>query len=174
MDAIFGTGLRGPAKGFSAEAIQALNVSEVNVLAVDVPSGLYEGMPPISPRSESASEASACVHAQATVTIGLPKLMLAVEPGVRLCGVVTIADIGFPSDLLEDESIRNNLLGVAEMKASLPARDPAGHKGTFGRVGILAGSEGMTGAAVLAAQAAVRSGAGLVYSVYPKSLTTIM
>lgn len=172
LDGILGTGLRGPVEGFLGEAIEAVNSCQTNVVAIDVPSGLICDGTGDAEAPESA--ASSCVRAQLTITIGLPKVGLVVEPGIRQAGLVTIADIGFPSDLLEDPAITLNLLTEATIAAQLPERNPAGHKGTFGRVLVLGGSEGMTGAAILAARAAVRSGAGLVYSAYPESLGTIM
>jgi ADP-dependent NAD(P)H-hydrate dehydratase / NAD(P)H-hydrate epimerase len=163
VDAMLGTGLAGPARGLVAEVIEILNATPMNVVAVDVPSGL------IADGAGEAAEAP-CVRAQMTVTVGLPKLGLIVGAQARRAGIITVADIEFPRDLLERDALTVNLLTEEAMAAALPARDPAGHKGTFGRVAILGGSEGMTGAAVLAARAAVRSGAGLIYAVYPQAL----
>lgn len=163
IDAMLGTGLSGPARGLAAEVIGEVNRAAVNVLAVDVPSGLMESEAP-------GAEEAPCVRAQVTVTIGLPKVALVLGPSSWKAGIVSVAEIGFPRDLLEDAAIEVTLLTEDAMSAALPRRDPAGHKGTFGRVGILGGSEGMTGAAVLAARAAVRSGAGLIYACYPKAL----
>lgn len=165
IDALLGTGLEGAARGLVAEVIAAVNRARVNVLAVDVPSGLLGG-------GEQPQDAP-CVRAQVTVTIGLPKVSLILGPAARCAGIVSVADIGFPRDLLESEALTVNLLTEPGMAEVLPPRDPAGHKGTFGRVGILGGAEGMTGAAILAARAAVRSGAGLVYAVYPHALGTV-
>ncbi len=165
IDAILGTGLKGPVEGPLAEAIEAINACQTNVLAVDVPSGLLAG---------ERQSGGPHVRAQVTVTMGLPKLGLIVEPGRSAAGIVSVADIGFPTDLIENPSMDLNLLTPEELRRWLPPRPPAGHKGTFGRVLILAGSEGMTGAAVLTARAAVRSGAGLVYVAYPRPLGPIL
>ena len=165
IDAIFGTGLRGPLREPWSEWVEAINACQMNVLAVDIPSGLP---------AEPVVAAGPHVRAQLTVTMGLPKLAMVMDPGVRSTGSVVVADIGFPQDLLEDPAITTNLMTMEEARDQLPGRSPNGHKGTFGRVMILGGSEGMTGAAVLAARAAVRSGAGLVYSAYPRPLGPIM
>jgi len=165
IDAIFGTGLRGPLEGEWAAVIQTINAAGVNVLSIDVPSGLS---------GDAALEVGPHVRAMVTVTIGRPKLGLVLDPGVRATGTVVVADVGFPNDLLEDPRITTNLMTLDEARALLPPRPPSGNKGTFGKVMILGGSEGMTGAAVLAARAAARSGAGLVYSCYPRALGPIM
>lgn len=168
IDAIFGTGTRGPVTGAWAKAIEAMNACGANILAVDIPSGL-PGEPP-----REGQPWGPAVRANATVTIGRPKLSMAVEPGVSLSGRIVIADIGFPADLLDDPACTTDLITYDEMRAILPARPGDGHKGTFGSVLILAGSEGMSGAAVMTATAAMRSGTGLVYVGYPTPLGTVM
>lgn len=165
IDAILGTGVRGPVEGFLADAIHAINACKTSVISVDIPSGLT---------ADGKQSGGPHVRATLTITIGLPKLGIALDPGMRSAGTVSIADIGFPSDLLEDPSITTNLLTLDAMAEALPARDPSGNKGTFGRILILGASEGMTGAAILSARAAVRSGAGLIYSAYPRPLGAIL
>lgn len=165
VDAIFGTGLRGPVAEPWAGWIEAINAAGVSVLAIDIPSGLT-GAPLAEPGPH--------VCAAMTVTIGLPKLSMVVEPGVHATGVVMVADIGFPRDLLESEELSINLMTPETARALLPKRRPGGHKGTFGRVLILGGCEGFTGAAILTARAAARSGVGLVYVAYPRGLGHIM
>ncbi|MEN6626118.1 MAG: NAD(P)H-hydrate dehydratase [Candidatus Sumerlaeia bacterium] len=168
IDAIFGTGTRGPIQGAWADAIEAINSCGANILSVDIPSG----MPCEPPMSGEAW--GPAVRAHLTVTIGRPKLAMTVEPGMSLSGRVVVADIGFPSDLLDDPSITTNLITVQDAAGLLPPRPVAGHKGTFGRVLILAGSEGMSGAATMTTLAAMRSGAGLVYAGYPTPLGTVI
>lgn len=165
IDALLGTGVRGPVSGAMAEAIEALNASRAPVLAVDIPSGLpADGQPPEGP----------CVRAASTVTMGLPKIGMLIHPGVEMTGVVSVADLGFPRDLLESDSILVDALEPAEVGAMLPSRPRDGNKGTFGKALILAGSIGMTGAAILAARAARRSGAGLIYCAVPRGLESLL
>ena len=95
------------------------------------------------------------------------------SPGVRATGEVTVAEIGFDADLLTSEELTINLTTPREAAALLPDRRAGGHKGTFGNALIFGGSPGMTGAAVLAARAAARSGVGKVYVAYPEALGAI-
>ncbi|MBM3476495.1 MAG: NAD(P)H-hydrate dehydratase, partial [Armatimonadetes bacterium] len=90
------------------------------------------------------------------------------------CGDIRIADIGIPRALLEDERLRTNLTTACDARAMLPRRDPAAHKGDCGRVVILGGSPGLTGAPTLAAQGALRAGAGLVTVGCASSLNPIL
>ena len=169
VDAIFGTGLRESVAEPWLQYIQSINTCRRHVLSIDVPSGL-----PGDGFSEMNRDAAPCVQATLTVAIGLPKIGMMSNPGIRLTGTVVVDDIGFPDDLLDDDAIKTNLLTLEEAARLLPARRPDGHKGAFGRLMILAGSEGMTGAAILSARAATRSGVGLVYSMYPAPLGGIM
>ncbi len=165
IDALFGTGIRGEVKGRAAKIIEAVNAAQNAVVSIDLPSGLSaDGGPHVGP----------CVRAAVTITIGLPKIGLVTDPGIRTSGIISIADIGFPNDLLNDPAITTSLMELDDARALLPTRDPSGHKGTFGKTLIIAGSEGMTGAAVLASRAASRSGVGLVYAAYPRPLGAIL
>jgi NAD(P)H-hydrate epimerase len=158
VDAVFGTGLARDVEGPAADAIRKLNaaraarVGELRVLAVDVPSGLD---------ADTGQERGVCVQADVTVTLGLPKLGLALEPGRSRAGRIQVARIGIAD---EAPGVTHDawLWTRAGAAARLPARPAAGHKGTFGHALIVAGSEGKTGAAVLAALGAARIGAGLV------------
>ncbi len=167
VDAILGTGLKGPVTGFLADAIEAVNSTRIPVVAVDIPSGL------LADSQSVAAPLGPHIRAALTVSMGLPKIGMVLDPGMRSAGVVTVADIGFPDDLLRDPAISASVMEIQDAKAMLPPRPPWGNKGTFGGALILGGSEGMTGAAILAAQAASRSGVGLVYSSYPRPLGEI-
>jgi NAD(P)H-hydrate epimerase len=85
-----------------------------------------------------------------------------------------VVDIGFPDDLIEESPAVAEVLTGDEVRAMVPARDPESHKGTFGRALVIAGSVGMTGAAALASESALRAGAGLVYLALPRSLNDIL
>lgn len=161
VDAILGTGVKGAVEGFLADCIDAINADDVPVIAVDIPSGLPADGGPVR---------GAVVQATATVTFGLPKLGLVLTPTSAFVGRLVVRNIGFSSDLLQSEEYRVNLIACEEVAASLPRRPQDSHKGSFGSVLIVAGSRGMTGAAVLTAHGAMRSGAGLVHVAFPERL----
>jgi len=166
VDAILGTGVRGPVKGVYADIIAAINQSPACVVSVDIPSGLP---------SDAAWFDGLCVHADFTVTMGLPKMGMAQYPARGFCGEMIVAPLVFPDDLLSAPMPSRMNLITAEMAGSLlPPRPPDGHKGTFGSVLIVAGSPGMTGAAAMTALSAARSGSGLVYVAIPQSLNPIL
>jgi len=165
VDGILGTGLRGPAKGLAAEVITLVNQLQKEVVAIDIPSGLEADLTIIK---------GPCIKANFTITLGLPKIGLLFYPGADYAGKILVEDIGIPQELLESESLKLNILEEEIVKRLLPPRPVYGHKGTFGKVLLLAGSKGMTGAAYLASSAAIRSGAGLVYLGIPESLNPVM
>jgi len=154
VDAIFGTGINAPISGLIESVIADVNASGIPVVAIDLPSGLTADSPePIGPT----------VDAALTVTLAAPKLSLVLPPGETLAGDIVIADIGIPSDVLEGlEGPRVDLLTRAAMRELVTPRTQDSHKGDYGRVLLVAGSRGKTGAAHLAALGALRSGAGLV------------
>lgn len=165
VDAIYGTGFHGKMLEGAGRVIKVINKSGKPVVAVDIPSGLEAGTGRVN---------GPCIRAHQTVTFGLPKLGLYLEPGAGYAGEITVADISLPAVLVEKEAPRRYLLTAECVKRWLPPRPASAHKGNFGRVLIIAGSRGMTGAACLAGAAALRSGAGLVTVAVPETLHDIM
>jgi hydroxyethylthiazole kinase-like uncharacterized protein yjeF len=156
IDALLGTGLGRAPEGLHAAAIAAIATARrggARVLSVDLPSGLS---------ADTGRPLGPCVAADATVTFGLQKRGLVLHPGVELAGAVTVADIGLPAAALEEVPERSRLLEEPEARALVPPRGREAHKGDAGRVLVLAGSPGKTGAAHLALTGALRGGAGLV------------
>jgi NAD(P)H-hydrate epimerase len=164
IDALFGTGLSSAPTGLHASVIRSINHSGLPVVSIDIPSG-------VDATSGWAFDPAVC--ATATVTMGAEKLGLRLYPGRGLAGQVEIADIGFPAGLLE-QGCSCVTPEVCDIRKALPPRRPNGHKGTFGSVLVVAGSPGFCGAAVLAAQGAARSGAGLVHLAVPQSLSEVI
>jgi NAD(P)H-hydrate epimerase len=167
VDAIFGTGLTRKVEGAPASAIRRINAArdlDVYVLAVDLPSGVD---------SDTGQVHGVAVEADCTVTISLPKLGLALEPGRTRAGEVLVARIGI-ADSAPAVSPSAELWTPAAAAWALPDRPVDGHKGTFGHVLLVAGGEGKTGAAALAATAAVRGGAGLVTIACPAGLNDVL
>ena len=166
VDAIFGTGLRQVPDGMYPTIFGDLNGSGIPVVSVDIPSGL------LADTHEVQGEA---VRAAVTVTLAAPKICHILPPAQRVCGELVVADIGIPEVVLERvEGPYVEVITRGVMRAVLEPRDPEAHKGEFGRVLIIAGSLGKSGAAHLAAMAALRSGAGLVTVATPRSVQPIL
>ncbi|MBW2279832.1 MAG: NAD(P)H-hydrate dehydratase [Deltaproteobacteria bacterium] len=161
IDAVFGTGVSRAVEGLAAAALGAVAAADVPVVAVDLPSGLS---------SETGSALGPEPRADLIVTLGLPKLGLAARADLP---EILVADIGLPWTSVERAGVRQFVLTDRAAARRLPERVAAGHKGTFGHVLVVAGSPGKTGAAVLAARGALRSGAGLVTVAAPESLNAI-
>lgn len=156
VDAVFGTGLRRPPEGPFAAAIariEAARVAGARVLAVDVPSGLS---------ADTGRPLGPCVRADRTITFGFTKRGLVLHPGAEWAGEVTVADIGIPPQAAARVPVSCELLTEVEARLLVPPRRPDAHKGDAGRVLVVAGSPGKTGAAHLALWGALRGGAGLV------------
>ena len=166
VDAIFGTGLNAPVSGLIESVIADVNASGIPVVAIDLPSGLSADSPePIGPS----------IEAGLTVTLAAPKIPLVLPPGELRAGDIVIADIGIPNDVLESVGgPRVELLTRGSMRDLITPRSPDSHKGDYGRVLVVAGSRGKTGAAHLAAIGALRSGAGLVTVATPASCQAIV
>ncbi len=163
IDAIFGTGFKGSPRGIARTIIQAINESGVPIIAVDVPSGLD---------SSTGNVEDICVRATWTCTMGLPKRGLILYPGREFAGKIEVIDIGIPRELYANIPVE--LLEPKRVKFAIPTRKESGHKGDFGRVLIVAGSRGMTGAAKLTSMATLKIGAGLAYLIIPESLNPIL
>ncbi len=157
VDAIFGTGLTRPASGLFEEAIHLLNdhTGDAPVISVDIPSGIA---------SDIQSLIGPAVKADLTVTFTAPKPGNVLPPASDFCGQLIVAQIGSPEELINTSGSRLNLVEKSDIERWLSAsrRSPHANKGDVGKVLIVAGSRGKTGAACLASEAALRAGCGLV------------
>jgi len=165
IDAMFGIGLHSDLRGNALSAVQLINESCRPVIAADIPSGIH---------ADTGKAMGAAVRADVTVTFSCAKSGLALEPGCEYSGEVQVWDIGLPRDLLEASCLPLDVTDIAYIKTHLPQRKAVSHKGDYGKLLILAGSEGLTGAPYLAALSAVRSGAGLVWLAVPRSIYPIL
>ena len=160
-DAILGTGLNSPVRGFYATVIDQINASGKPVMAIDIPSGL---------NADNGAIMGTSVRADLTVTFGFPKVGQAVFPGREVVGRLVRIDISIPESVASQVPEQFHL-SVPEDFADLLVEDKEDiHKGHRGHLLILAGSPGKTGAATLAALGAIRAGAGLVTVGVPQSL----
>ncbi|MBU8934422.1 MAG: NAD(P)H-hydrate dehydratase [candidate division Zixibacteria bacterium] len=166
IDAIFGTGFAGTPRGLTGELIDYINRQETaTIIAVDMPSGL---------NADTGQHDGSVVRADFTFSLALPKYGLYVTPGRELAGHVRIVPIGVPDEVIDRCNLSTSLITQEMVTTKLPERKPDGHKGDFGKLFVLAGSIGMTGAAALAAKAALRSGCGLVMIGCPKTMLPII
>ncbi len=170
VDALFGTGFRGLPQEPLASLIGMVNASGKPVLAVDLPSGM---------EADTGVVAGACIRADLTVTLGLPKLGLYLDPGAVYAGKVVVGDISFPPGLTGGGEAAPGaaefyLIDPELVAGFIPPRRPTDHKGSYGHVAVIGGAPGYTGAIALAGNAALRSGAGLVTAVVPASLYPVL
>ena len=165
VDALLGTGFRGEIKGNLAEVVGIISAAGAPVVAVDIPSGID---------ADSGAVRGVAVKANHTVTIALPKPGLLFQPGAAHAGEITVADIGIPQEVVMVDAPRQNVITADAVRRILPERQPWLHKGVCGRVLVVAGSPGLTGAAALTSSAAVRSGAGLVTLATAEGLQVIL
>ncbi|MBR2948300.1 MAG: NAD(P)H-hydrate dehydratase [Lachnospiraceae bacterium] len=164
IDALFGVGLSRCVEGIYLEAVSYINNSDAFVLAVDIPSGIH---------ADSGEVMGAAVFADVTVTFGFRKLGTFLYPGARYCGRMQVCSIGITQDSFLGEMPR--IFTYTEpVRALMPYRDENGNKATFGKVCLIAGSHGMAGAALLAAQAVFAAGAGMLRIVTPAGNRVIM
>ncbi len=164
IDAILGTGFSGELNDPISKITKLIKNQNALVLAIDVPSGVNANNGLVSPSA---------IKADLTVTMGYTKVGLLIQPAHLHCGEIICADIGFP-DIYDDlPNAKYRTTGEELAFQYLKAPNVSTYKHQQGKVLVIAGSRGMTGAAILASNAAIRSGAGLVATVAPKSISTV-
>jgi NAD(P)H-hydrate epimerase len=161
-DAIFGIGLTRDIDGAALDAVRLINNARATVVSADIPSGVD---------ADTGLILGDAVRADVTATFIAPKIGLYVAPGAAHAGRVVVCDIGVPEELTADAQSR--VFVTTPRDFALPQRKIDVSKGDCGRVLIVAGSVGYTGAPVLAARAATRTGAGLVFLGVPRGIYAI-
>ncbi|MGN0612839.1 MAG: NAD(P)H-hydrate dehydratase [Porcipelethomonas sp.] len=156
-DGVFGTGFHGEIPPDIAEIFSMC--SGLNVLAVDVPSG---------GNCKTGAVSEGILNAAETVTFGFLKFGMTQYPLRTCCGKITVSDIGIPESYAESFDCVIRQTDMAFAKSVIPRKDSASHKGNFGRLLTLCGSETMPGACVMALGGALRSGAGLIQAAVPE------
>jgi NAD(P)H-hydrate epimerase len=153
VDTMLGTGIKGEIRSPYKEIFRELNKMDNTIISVDLPSGVPADESPVPEHALQADQ---------TLIIGLPKLSYYTYPARKYYGEAKVIHIGLPKKAIE-ETVQSNIMlwSHEDTRNHWPARDDDSHKGSHGKVGIIAGSAGMPGAAVLTTSAAVRSGAGL-------------
>lgn len=159
VDGLLGTGASGEPRGVVAEAIRFIdsNADRALVVAIDMPSAM-------------------AVHADLTVTMGLPKTDLALPENIDFVGNLEVVDLGIPKEFIEatagDPDLE--LIHPSDLVPLFPRRPRDTHKGTFGHVLCIGGSKGFSGAITMAARSAARSGAGLVSAFVPEAIHALV
>jgi len=159
IDAVFGVGLNREIGGKALAAVELMNVSPAPVISADIPSGV---------QADTGRIMGGAVRAAETVTFSMAKPGHFIEPGCTCCGGLVISDIGIPAELLEE--IDSRVYPVLPREIRLTRREPISHKGDYGRLFIAGGSVGFSGAPALCAEAAARTGAGLVSLGVPQGI----
>lgn len=152
IDALFGIGLSRSVTGIYEEIIKETNNNENTVFSVDIPSGIS---------ADNGNIYNIAVKADYTVTFGYMKKGLLLYPGASYAGKIIVADIGFSKEALLQNKPSAFYYQYEDLSL-LPARADYSNKGSYGRVLVIAGGKGMSGAAYMSAKAAYRTGAGLV------------
>ncbi|HLF14021.1 MAG TPA: NAD(P)H-hydrate dehydratase [Bacteroidota bacterium] len=165
VDALFGTGFHGKLSGGGRKAVEWINRQKAPTISVDVPSGLD---------ADNGAIGNICVKAEITVTMGLLKAGLLIGRGPAVCGRIVRAGLGTPPSPRPGKDGQMFLIGDEDARDALPRRPFDAHKHSVGKILVLAGSVGFTGAAALTALSALKSGAGAVILATPASVYPIL
>lgn len=163
LDGLLGTGFQGKLEGVLAEIIEKANTSHLPILAIDIPSGL---------NGNNGEVSSIAIKAKKTFFLGLPKLGFFINEGWNHVGELIAVDFGLPSKYLDQAHAEALLPFEASLKQLLPPIKRTRHKYEAGYLLAIAGSKGMTGAAILACYAALRSGTGIVRLLHPEEISS--
>ncbi|MFA9380938.1 MAG: NAD(P)H-hydrate dehydratase, partial [Acetanaerobacterium sp.] len=165
VDALFGTGFHGALSDGCGFLAEMSGLSKARVYSLDMPSGM---------NADTAEVQGRCFAATCTIAFGCLKPAHVNPAAAPLLGDVAVCAIGIPDKAYDGVGSETHLIDHATVRQWLRRRPDDSHKGTFGKLLVTAGSMGMTGAAVLCARAASRSGAGLVYVASPRSAVPII
>jgi len=165
VDAILGTGFHGELRDSIRIWTRWMNATSCPIIAADIPTGID---------SDNGQVSLDAVEAKITVTMGNTKIGLELNPGKSFAGKVEVADIGFPDVFNDLSGLSYTLFDESLAQKYLRKPTPDAYKYSMGRILIIAGSKGMTGAAILAGNAAIRSGGGLVKICIPASVNDVV
>ena len=165
VDAIYGTGIRGSVTGISYDVISEINENSSYTLSVDVPSGI---------NSDSGEVCGICVNAHKTVTFAAYKIGMLLFPAADYIGETVVADISIPDYIIEECNTAATVTDNEFVRKNFPKRENNSQKGDYGKLLVIAGSEGLSGAAYLSSRSAVESGSGLVTLALPDCISAAM
>ncbi|MCB0402156.1 MAG: NAD(P)H-hydrate dehydratase [Flavobacteriales bacterium] len=167
IDAIFGSGLSRPISGFIAGIVKTINASASQVIAIDMPSGLFS-------ESNRGNDGDSIIQATYTLTFQQPKLAMLFPEHEPYVGVFNVLDIGLSQSFIETLATNYFYTDRSLAKSMLHRRSKFSHKGSYGHALLICGSQGKMGAAILSATACLRTGVGLLTMHVPKSGVEIM
>ena len=167
VDGLFGAGLDKPLAGGFSSLVKYINQSEAPVVSIDLPSGLM-------PEDNSSNVRANIVRATLTLTFQQLKLSMLFAENQPYLGEVKVLDIRLSKSFAESKDSRFSLVEEGELRSFLRRRWPFAHKGEMGHALLIAGSYGMSGAAILSARACLRSGVGKLSVHTPKANYTVM
>lgn len=167
IDGIFGSGLSRKAEGLPAAAIQHINSSGTEVVAIDIPSGLFG-------EDNSNNDPASVIRADHTLSFQFPFLSFFFDSNNNYVGNWHILDIKLHKEAIASGQTEYSTIEAAQISALFPARDTFSHKGTFGHALLIAGSYGMMGAALLSGEACLRAGVGLLTLHVPRNAYQII
>ena len=167
IDAIFGSGLSKPVKDYPAAVVRHINAAKALVVAIDMPSGLFSDV-------HTDPKAGSVIHADYTLTFQSPKLAFMFPENDSLVGEWKVLDIGLHPDFIRKADVKNIMLTRHSASGLLKHRTKFAHKGNFGHALLIAGGFGRMGAAVLASEACLRSGVGLLHTHVPGKAVTVI
>lgn len=161
IDGLFGSGLTRKLEGLAKELVMHLNLSEAEIIAIDIPSGLFG-------ENNDENELNSAIKAKTTLSFQMPKLAFMFPDNYKNVGNWEILPIGLNQEFINQQESNYFIIDSKIVKKSLKKREKFSHKGTYGHVLMVSGSYGKMGAAILSSKAALRTGAGLVTTHIPK------
>ena len=167
IDALFGSGLSRPLEGLSADLVKHINASGCRVISIDIPSGLMG-------EDNTGNPEQGIIKASVTLTFQFPKRSFFYAENEQYTGRWIIIPIGLHPGIMAEKQTGFYYTDFKDIVGKLKKRKLFSHKGTYGHALLIAGSYGMMGAAILAARACMRSGAGLLTSYVPRAGYPIM
>ncbi len=165
VDAILGTGINGNVRGMAYDVIKIINENAKYVLSVDVPSGI---------NSDSGEICGVCINADKTVTFAGYKIGMFMYPAADCTGEIVVDMISMPQAAVDSQNIKINVTDDEFIRSVIKPRNSNSQKGDYGKLLIIAGSKGMSGAAYMAAEAALKSGTGLITLASCESVNTAL
>ena len=167
VDAMFGTGISRPVEGIAANVVEVINNSKATVIAIDMPSGLFD-------QDNSENEREHVVNANHTLTFQFLKLAFLFGENAHHVGNCHVLDIGLHPAFIADVIADNEYLTDTAIRTLIRPREKFSHKGTYGHTAIIAGGRGKYGAAIMCTRGALHTGSGLASAHLPKTGTEIM